>query len=460
MINFAKKTIEQSKNYPNKIAYRDGIMDLTYGEIPDRVGRIANGFVNSGLKRGDHVIIHMDDSIDWPCTFLACLYANIIPLPLSVNLGQELLDQISEFIESKMFITDNVIAEFYKTQHSNFEPVMVHPDAPAWMNVSSGSTGMPKIAVHRHQTLFEMLRMSPWPSFGMTKDSVVLSTPKMSWNYGLHNSITYVMGLGATGILIRGVPVAPTLFDYMHRFQPDIVISSPSIIRRLLTPQAKKYTMPASVKHFNSSGEHLPAPMYDQFYERYNMPLNSCIGMMETATNYAANPDWQHDRGTVGQALDGCKIKLVNDEIYVSSPANACYYYKNYQKTKDTFLGEWVRTGDRGYFNEHGNLVFVGRVDDIFKVNDLIVNPLEIEAVIMTEPGVDQVAVTRVVNAKGVNEVHAFIVATDNFDLESFKTKLRTRLFPHQVPGQINLVDQLEETANNKKHRKRMAATV
>ena len=365
MINFAKYTIEQSKHYPNKIAYRDGVTDLTYGEIPTRVGHIANGLVNYGLKPGDHVIIQMDDSVDWPCVFLACLYANIIPLPLSGNLGKDLFKQISEFIECQLVITDQLVAEFYNTQDSIFEPVMVHPDAPAWMNVSSGSTGMPKVAVHRHQTLFEMLRMSPWPSFSMTHNSVILSTPKMSWNYGLHNSLTYTMGLGATAILVRGVPVAPTLFDYLHRYQPDIVISSPSIIRRLLTPQAEKYTMPASVKHFNSSGEHLPAPMYDQFMVRYNMPLHSCIGMMETSSNYAANSDWEHDPGTVGRVFDGCKIKLVDDEIYVSSPANACYYYKNYKKTKDTeSLTTKLRSGRPSVWSQENDQQ---RIRDVLK---------------------------------------------------------------------------------------------
>lgn len=456
-INFAKSVIHQSLDYPNKIAYRDGSSDLTYGEIPDRVGHIANGLVSSGLRRGDHVIIQMDDSVDWPCTFLACLYANIIPLPLSSNLGKDLFDKIAEFIECKLVITEDIVAKYYETEHSNFKPIMVHPDSPAWMNVSSGSTGMPKVAVHRHQTLFEILRMSPWPSYGMTKDSVILSTPKMSWNYGLHNSVTYTMGLGATAILIPGVPVGPTVFNCLHQFNPDIVISSPSIIRRLLTPQTKKYTIPASVRHFNSSGEHLPAPMYDQFLERFNMPLHSCIGMMETATNYAANSDWEHDRGTVGQAFDGCKIKLVDDEIYVSSPANAMYYYKNYDKTRETFVGEWVRTGDRGYYNERGNLVFAGRVDDVFKVNDLIVNPIEIEAEIMTYPGVDQVAVARVVGHKGTNEVHAFIVPVEGFELDRFKLYIKTRLFPHQIPNQIHMVDKLAETATNKKHRKGMA---
>ena len=461
-INFAQTIIDQSAGYPDKVAMHDGHSAMTYAELAIRIKRVAQGLQSNGLHQGDHVIITMEDCVDWPVIFLACLYLGVVPLPLSTVMGIDLFWKIANFIDCRAIIagdhqaqglSGNIISrsqiqEWFKNI-DECVPVMVHPDSAGWMNVSSGSTGMPKIAVHRHQTLFEILRMGPWPSFSMTKDSIILSTPKMSWHYGLHNNITHTMGLGATAIVIPEAPAAPTVFEYINRFKPNVVISSPSIIRRLLAANAK-YTLPDSIKHFNSSGEHLPAPMYDQFLERFGLPLHSCIGMMETAANYAANPDWEHDRGTVGRAFDGVKIKLVDDEIYVSSPANACYYYNNYNKTQETFIGEWVRTGDRGYYNERGNLVFAGRIDDVFKVNDLIVNPIEIEVEIMTHPSVEQVAVT------GVKEIHAFVVLSDQTTLENLKTYLVQKLFAHQMPKHIYTILSLPETMTNKKDRKNL----
>jgi len=455
MINFAQTVIDQSRTYPNKIAMRDGHSDMTYGELCNKIPRVANGLQQQGLGQGDHVIIVMEDCVDWPVIFLACLYLGIVPLPLSTTMGKDLFWEIAKFINCKLVIDRLQVQEFYKyIDGCNLVPM--HPDSAGWMNISSGSTGMPKIAVHRHQTLFEMLRMSPGPSFSMTQDSTILSTPKMSWNYGLHNSITYTLGLGATAIVIPEAPAAPTVFEYINRYRPNIVISSPSIIRRLLATNAK-YTLPDSIKHFNSSGEHLPASMYEQFLERFGLPLHSCIGMMETASNYAANPDWAHDPGTIGKAFDGVEIKLVDDEIYVSSPANACYYYNNYAKTQETFVGRWVRTGDRGYYNEHGNLVFAGRVDDVFKINDLIVNPVEIEAEIMRYPSVEQVAVAGVVYARGIKEVHAFVIACELFEPDELTTYLSDRLFSHQMPRQIHVVSEFPETMTNKKDRRTLA---
>lgn len=485
--NFAHSVLEQSRQYADKTAFIDGYESVTYAELSTRTRRFGRYLLDKGLVSGDRVIISMEDCVDWPVVFLACLHTGIVPLPLSTVIGQDLFWQIAEFIECKHIIAGDDMAnkiqrpfpltrrhqvkESYELFDDTLEPVMVHPDSEAWLNISSGSTGMPKVAVHRHQNLYEILELSPRVSYGMDSNSIIMSIAKMSWNFGLHNSLTYTLGLGATAIVIPEAPAAQIIFEYANKYNPTIVVTSPSIIKRLLSPTVSKYSWPKSIKHFHSSGEHLSAPMYDQFFERFGLRLNSCIGMMETSTNYCANPDWEHDRGTVGKPLPGCKVKLLDDqgleckpgqvgEIYASSPATAIYYLKNYAKTKETFVGEWVRTGDLGFWNDRGNLTFVGRVDDVFKVNDLLVSPVEIESAMSKHSAVDQVTVTRVQNSQGINELHAFVMPKENFDMDDFRNYLQKNLFAHQVPKKIHLVDALSETITNKKDRRTLAKNV
>jgi acyl-coenzyme A synthetase/AMP-(fatty) acid ligase len=288
----------------------------------------------------------------------------------------------------------------------------------------------------------------------MTEHSVILSIPKLSWNFGLHNSITYVTGLGATAILMPEAPIVSVIFQYINQYRPTIVVTSPSIIRKLVGKPADKFSLPDSIRHFHSSGEDLPRALYDKFLSRFGLKLNCCIGMMETASNYAANPDWEHQPGTIGKPLPGCKIQIRDHEIYVCSPAAAVGYYRDPEKTSQTFVNGWVRTGDRAHWNEQGNLVFDGRVDDVFKVNDLVVNPIEIEAVILQNFTVDQVMIYRGINLKGVAEVCACIVPTDQFDLNEFNSWLVSRLMTHQIPKKITIASVLPETVTNKKNRK------
>ena len=486
-INFADFVVNNSKSLGNKLAYRDGTEDLDYLELSRRIPILAEFLLSRNIKSGDHVVISMEDSVDWPVVFLACLYIGVVPLPLSTSLGNDLFKKIVEFVEAKLIFKGDhgsdidvgipvlrrqEVRSCFDRPDSKLLPVLQDPNSPAYMNVSSGSTGTPKVAMHRHQTLFEILKLSPALSFSMTRDSVILSVAKMSWNFGLQNSVTYTLGLGATAIVIPDAPAAPTIFEYINRYQPSIVVTSPSIIRRLVSPAHAKHTLPNCIKHFHSSGEHLPMPLYEQFEQRFGIKLNSCIGMMETCTNYAANPDFEHDPGTVGKALPGCKIRLLNHngkevsdvgavgEIYVSSPARALYYYKNQEKTNEVFLGDWVRTGDLAYYNKNNNLTFVGRVDDVFKINDLIVSPVEIEAQILKFNTVDQVTVCGIDNAKGVKDVHVFVVPRNNFDLGLFNQYLKENLFSHQLPKKVHLVEDLPQTVTNKKVRSTLKALV
>ena len=104
--------------------------------------------------------------------------------------------------------------------------------------------------------------------------------------------------------------------------------------------------------------------------------------------------------------------------------------------------------------------MFAGRVDDVFKVNDLSVNPIEVEEEIIKDITVDQVTVTGIANDQGILEVHAFIIPGADFELESFKLRVSQRLFSHQVPKHIHVVTSLPETMTNKQDRRTIKQTV
>ena len=173
MINFTQTVLEQSQQYPKKIAMHDGVETLYYKDLNRKVLQVANGLLDLGLNKNDHVIIRLDDCVDWPIVFFACLHQGIVPLPLSTSTPEELFLKIADFIECKAVFTNDrhatqssgirltvsrsMIQSFYAIEPAQISCVLSHPDAPCYMNVSSGSTGMPKIAVHRHQTLFEIL---------------------------------------------------------------------------------------------------------------------------------------------------------------------------------------------------------------------------------------------------------------------------------------------------------------
>ena len=484
--NFAKTVLDHRAKFANKLAVVDGQFSLTYSDLSDRVQQIANYLKKQNVNEGQRIIILMEDCVDWPCVFLASLYIGAVPVPLSFVVGEQLLKNIIEFAQCQLLVvgdkasiripdgigtlTRQQLSNIYKSESTVCDPVMVHPDSPGYCGISSGSTGVPKIALHRHYSFFVARDSLPTAGYGMTSNSVMLSVAKMSWSFGLHNSITSTLGIGATAVLIPEVPTASVIFDYANRYQVTTLITGPSVLKHLLKTN-RKLTLPDSIDLVLSSGEDLPKTLYDQFLERFGIRLQTSIGMLEVCATYAASNRSSHEPGTVGKALPYCEIKIVDEdgkeclpgqpgEIYIRTPMNAFYYLNNYAKTKSTFIGEWVRSGDIGYINNNGNLVFYGRKDDVFKVNDLTVSPPEVESQMIAYPDVEQAAVCGVKNSHGVNEVHAFVVPGPEFNKDDFVQYLKEHLFPHQRPRQLHIVSSFPETLTFKKDRAALARQV
>lgn len=483
--NFAKTVLDHSEKFKDKVAYYDNSGTTTYGEFGNKVLIIA-GFLNKEkIKEKDCVIIIMEDCVDWAASFMACLYIGAVPLPVSPLVPVEILKDLVDFADCKIIIAGNNICNKIKSLsvpvvsrlelkgESKYDQsaVLVHPDSPGYMALSSGTTGSPKIAVHRHQVFYEALKIGSWMSH-MDARSIVLCIPKMSWGYGLHASITVPLGLGASAILISEIPSPSIISLYANRFNPNVILTSPAIIKKILGPAGKKFKLPTSVETIISRSEDLPIEHYEEFYLKYRHKIETQIGMLEVANiAYCGTKSNDPAPGTIGKPFESVKIKIINDkgitcnvnevgEIHVASPLNAMYYYKNYEKTKETFLGEWVKTGDYGYVNNDNNLVFVGRANDIFKVGELIVSPIEIENQLVKSNLVEQIAVTGIINSKGTLEIHAFLVINNSYTLEKFKSFAVKMLMPHQRPSHIHTVDKLPETVTGKKDRKALVQLV
>jgi len=480
-INFANWILNQY-GHLEKNAFCDEKYTLTYRQLSSRVKTLSSKLRDFGILPGDVVIICMEDCVDWPVAWLSCIYSGAVPMPASTVIGLDLLNDISTFVNCKLFLTGDDL-----TSKINFVPqdavwnrtklaslwnnpcdsdaVMVDPDSTGYMAMSSGSTGRPKVACYRHKVFFDIVKNIPQKLYGMTQDSVMMSIPKMSWGYGLHNSITYTLGVGATSAVLTSVPAPTAIFNFLEQVQPTIVASSPMIISKLVKDVYKDRRLPDSIKFFSSSGEDLPASLYEKFYSRFGIELNTAIGLLEVANICYAGTCGVPAKQTVGKSLPGVTIQIRNNhgkecqlnevgEIYISSSMTAYGYLNLPKKSAETFVNGWVKTGDLGYINKDNNLVFVGRVDDVFKVNDLIISPVEIESKILQYRGIDQVAVAGVTTSTS-KEVHAWVVVnTNQFDEETFKAWLLNNLFPHQIPKKLHYVKSIDETITNKQDRK------
>ena len=167
-------------------------------------------------------------------------------------------------------------------------------------------------------------------------------------------------------------------------------------------------------------------------------------------------------RGSLGKPIFGYEVRLVdaegNDvtEPHVSGEAwirsiTACFYYwRKYDKSRETFIGGWTRTGDNLFFDEDGFFWFSGRNNDLFKVKGLWVTPIEIEAALTAHPAIREAAVVPYDDADGLTKPCAYLVLREGFTQSpALLDELRAAVVPlgsYKVPEHFQFLDQLPRT--------------
>jgi benzoate-CoA ligase len=202
--------------------------------------------------------------------------------------------------------------------------------------------------------------------------------------------------------------------------------------------------------------------VFERFEALFGVEILDSIGSSEVTYEWIANRPREFKRGSLGKPVFGVEIKLIGDdgnevteanvsgECWVKSQTACFYYWRKYDKSRDTFIGPWTRTGDSLLFDEEGYFWFTGRSDDVFKVKGLWVSPIEVEAAITAHAAVLEAAVISAENAEGLTVPKAFVVLRQGQDgSPELIAALRAGVRPlggYKVPGQIAFVDNLPRT--------------
>ena len=144
------------------------------------------------------------------------------------------------------------------------------------------------------------------------------------------------------------------------------------------------------------------------------------------------------------------------------SEAAGLYYWENYQKTRNTFVGGgWVTNNDLFWRDQEGNYWFAGRADDLVKVRGTFVSPGEIEACLERHPAIAECAVVAVEDEDGLTTTKAFVATREGFapsevlirDIQEFA---KQRLAPHKYPRHVGFLPDLPKTGQGKINRRRL----
>lgn len=480
--------VHRDSNRPAYIEH--GGRTLTYKQLHLQSNRFASGLEYMGLNREDRIAMLVLDSIEFPVAFWGAIKAGILPMPMNTLQSAESIKQILNYsrpdaliVSSELWDTIKDVINFvsprlqrivvigdhvegtvrfdYLLRHGsfNYNPVEVTNDDVAFWLFTSGTTGEPKGAMHTHGNIKATAVNYADKVLGIQQTDVVYSAAKMFFAYGLGNSMTFPLSVGATVVIYNGRPTPDTVTQILQEHNVSIFYGVPTLYAAMLANDCPALH---GIRLSVSAGEALPADVGVRWQEITDAPVIDGIGSTEMLHIYISNTPDNIELGTSGIPVPGYEVKIVDDEgntitepdtigeLLVKGDSSAIGYWNNRNKSKSTFEGHWTRTGDQYIVNTNGKYVYQGRTDDMFKVSGIWLSPFEVEQALIEHANVVEAAVVPFRDPSGLEKPHAFVICKDTIDEDELKEFVKLRIGKWKYPRRITVVDELPKTATGK----------
>ena len=223
----------------------------------------------------------------------------------------------------------------------------------------------------------------------------------------------------------------------------------------------------------SSAGEALPREIGERFTAHFGAEIIDGIGSTEMLHIFLSNRPGDVRYGTTGTPVEGYEVQLRDEhgrvvegadevgDLYIKGPSAALMYWGNRAKSRETFQGEWTKSGDKYSRDAAGYYTYAGRSDDMLKVSGQYVSPFEVESTLMQHPAVFEAAVIGVDDENGLTRAKAFVVlknpdAAGDAVADELKTFVKAKLAPYKYPRQLEFVRELPKTATGKIQRFRL----
>jgi acetyl-CoA synthetase len=474
----------------------------SYAQLCAEASRWGHGFVSLGLKRGDRILMFLDDTPAYPAAFFGAVRAGLVPLLINTLTPPDLLqfylsdsgatiavadaEFCSRFDATACQDTalrtliavngaagdhaapDAIVAENWLPAFSaDFAEADTHRNEMAFWMYSSGSTGRPKGIVHlQHDMAYSeaafarnVLKLGP--------DDICFSVPKMFFAYGFGNSITFPFTAGATTLLLPGQPKPAAIFETIERFRPSVFFGLPTLYTSLTKADGAAATDFSSLRMALSAAEILSAEVFNGWKTLTGLEIVEGLGSTEALHIYLSNRADNKKPGAAGLRVPGYEIALRdkdgravgdNEEgiMWVRGDSNTPLYWNRPDKSAETIReAGWIYTGDRFVRDSAGFYFFRGRADDLIKISGQWVYPLEVELCLAEHPHVRECAVfaaelpdrRMTLKAVVVMNAGAFDVGEATKMLQDF---VKVKLLPYKYPREIRFIDELPKTGTGK----------
>ena len=478
--------------------------DVTYTELHERVVRTAAGLRALGLQPEQRVLMFMADSPEFVVVYLAAMRTGAVPVPVSTMSRADGLVELLRDSRARLLAVSPQFADLAAVAAASApelrgilatgpvpSPLPVHQlddlsgvdgsvhdtdeDDPAFWLYTSGTTGMPKAAMHRHGSVAVVCETYGSQVLGIRPDDRCLSAAKAFFAYGLGNSLLFPLSVGAAAVLEPAPSRPDALVERARDYGATLFFAGPTFFANMLRAQLPAGAL-AGVRTAVSAGEALPAALYQRWTGHFGVDILDGIGMTEMLHIFLSNRPGEVRPGTTGVAVPGYDLRILGDDgrevdpgvpgtLFVRGESTATGYWSRYAASRQVFQGEWLRTGDTYVRTEDGYYSCLGRTGDMLKASGIWVAPAEVEERLLAHDAVAQAIVVAATDADGLEKPVAYVVLRDGAGAteDELIQFCRAGLPSVKRPRRILFVDGYPTTATGKIRRvelREMAATV
>ncbi|MBQ0732897.1 acetate--CoA ligase [Aquimarina celericrescens] len=514
-INIAHETVDRHANghLRNIVALRwiqkdSSFKDFTYTDLKVQTSRFANVLEKLGVKKGDTVFSLTGRIPALYFSALGTLKSRAIFCPMFSVFGPEPCFQRLNKGKAKVLVTTKKLYEKKIKSLLNRLPLLQYilltdveqdidkialslsklmgevsddyvikntkPEDPALLHFTSGTTGMPKGALHVHKAVLThyvtgkyVLDLHPGDIFWCTADP--------GWVTGTSYGIIAPLVNGVTNIIDEEEFNAKRWYSILEEHSVNVWYTAPTAIRRLMRIDfnpLEKYDL-SRLRVIHSVGEPLQPKEVIWGQNTFKIPI--CDNWWQTETGGIMISNYVSIKvkpGSMGKPLPGIeaaigeiegeKIRLLTKpgeqgHLLLRSgwPSMFRTYLDEEERYQKCFKGEWYITGDLARKDADGYFWFVGRADDIIKTSGHMVGPFEVESALMEHLAVAEAAIIGKPDPIIGELVKAFIVLKPGVEANEqarldIKGFLRKKLGPAVAPKEIAFIESLPKTKSGK----------
>jgi long-chain acyl-CoA synthetase len=453
LLTALERTVQRRGDAPALFA---ADMTLTWRELVQRAGGVAQRLVEQGLKPGDHVAVLLPNGWRFAVALLGGLMAGATVSPLNPVLAAAERARILADLRPRIVL--DAIGEETADWSRPLEP-----RAPALILYTSGSTGRPKGAVLSHAALDAALVSWAGPVMGLTGTDCVLAALPLSHSFGINGALLAPILGGARVAMVEPFTPAGALAA-IARHGVTVFPAVATMFRRLLDTPALNPSDLKSLRLAVSGAAPCPWDLAQEWRARTGVRILRGYGMTELFRPISFRADDPLDvPDAIGRPVPGVELRIVDDagrprpagetgELWIRSPAVMEGYLEAREETRAVLVDGWFRTGDLATVSAEGFVTIAGRQKELILRGGYSVVPAEVEAVLLTHPAVAEAAVVGVPHPDLGEEVAAFVTlhAGATVDPAALIAHCRESLAGYKYPRRLTVVPELPKSATGK----------